>query len=48
MGNQLMLELLEQEALHDYLNHKRIGCAGPEFLFVLHATEAQLIPAMHG
>jgi len=35
MSNQLMLELLEQVALHGSSNPKRVGCAGPEFLFCL-------------
>jgi hypothetical protein len=30
-----MLELLEQTALHDYPNPKRVGGPGPEFLFCL-------------
>jgi hypothetical protein len=32
---QLMLELLEQAALHDYPNPQRSGCPGSEFLFRL-------------
>lgn len=32
---QLMLQLLEEAALHDYSNPQREGCPGSEFLFRL-------------